>query len=188
MTATAEAAFAAWCSFLAPTEGGFSIDPRDPGNWTSGKPGIGRLVGTKFGIAASAHPDVDIPNLTIERANAIRKSEYWDAINGDTMPPAIAFMLADAAYGSGPHIAATEFQEMLGVESDGVIGPVTKAALKVALAEKSEFGLGSGLADLVTEFASRRLIFEAGLNTWSTYEGGWTRRLFHSVVLAMSLA
>lgn len=165
-----------------------SLDPRDPGNWTSGKPGIGRLVGTKFGIAASAHPDVDIAGLTIERADAIRKTEYWDAIEGDTLPPSIAFMLADAAYGSGPHVAIAEFQEMLGVHQDGILGPVTRSALNVALAGMSEYGLGSVLADLVTEYASRRLIFEAGLNAWATYQRGWTRRLFHSVVLAMSLA
>ncbi|RYC28946.1 hypothetical protein D3273_26555 [Lichenibacterium minor] len=37
-------------------EGGSSVDPRDPGNWTGGKRGRGKLVGTKYGIPASSHP------------------------------------------------------------------------------------------------------------------------------------
>jgi lysozyme family protein len=188
VTASSRAAFAAWCDFLAPTEGGYSVDPRDPGNWTSGRPGVGTLKGTKFGIAASAHPDVDIANLTIEEADALRKSEYWNKVSGDDLPPSIAFMLADAAYGSGPYVAVTEFQAMLGVAQDGNIGPGTIGALTTAIGKPSAYGLGSGLADVVTEYGSRRLLFEAGLGNWSVYEGGWTRRLFHSVVLAMSLA
>jgi len=188
VTASPRVAFAAWCDFLAPTEGGFSNDVRDPGNWTSGKPGIGTLKGTKYGIAASAHPDVDIANLTLEQADALRKSEYWDKVNGDALPPSVAFMLADAAYGSGPYVAASEFQAMLGVAQDGDVGAETIGALKAAMAKPSAYALGSGLADVVTEFASRRLLFEAGLGIWSVDEGGWTRRLFHSVVLALALA
>jgi hypothetical protein len=36
-------------------EGGYSNDPDDPGNWTGGKVGVGRLLGTKFGIAAKGY-------------------------------------------------------------------------------------------------------------------------------------
>ena len=34
-------------------EGGYSADPKDPGNWTGGRPGVGKLLGTKYGIAAN---------------------------------------------------------------------------------------------------------------------------------------
>lgn len=165
-----------------------SLDPRDGGNWTSGKPGVGVLRGSKFGISAAAHPTVDIASLTIEQADAIRKTEYWDEVDGDMLPPSIAFMLADAGYASGPIVAISEFQLMLGVNPDGIIGPRTLSAMRAAIAKPSAYSLGSGLADVVTEFASRRLLFEAGLSVWSVDDGGWTRRLFHSVVLALSLA
>ena len=49
-------------------EGGLSLDRRDTGNWTGGKVGLGRLVGTKYGIAASAHPMLDIRGLTLDGA------------------------------------------------------------------------------------------------------------------------
>jgi hypothetical protein len=37
-------------------EGGLSLIRADPGNWTGGKVGKGELRGTKYGIAAHAHP------------------------------------------------------------------------------------------------------------------------------------
>ena len=37
-------------------EGGYSANPKDPGNWTGGKVGVGKLLGTKSGIAAASYP------------------------------------------------------------------------------------------------------------------------------------
>lgn len=185
--ATSAEAFSTWCAFLAPTEGGFSMDPKDPGNWTSGKPGVGILKGTKFGIAASAHPNVDIVNLTLDQANALRKSEYWDAVNGDGLPSPVAFVVADAAYGSGPVTAARQFQAMLGVSQDGDIGPRTISACVAAIAKPSIYPDCTGLDDVLEEYSARRLLFEASLANWSDAKGGWTRRLFRSCAIARSL-
>ena len=41
-------------------EGGFSLDPNDPGNWTGGKRGVGELKGTRWGISAKSYPHLDI--------------------------------------------------------------------------------------------------------------------------------
>jgi hypothetical protein len=49
--------------FVVGSEGGFTDNPADPGNWTGGKIGAGECRGTKFGISAGAHPDLDIANL-----------------------------------------------------------------------------------------------------------------------------
>lgn len=188
MTATPAQAFTAWCAFLGPIEGGFSNNPADPGNWTSGTIGVGELKGTKFGIAASSHYDLDIANLTLEQANAIRKREYWDAIEGDMLHPSVAFVLADAAYGSAPVRAIEQLQDVLKVKADGVIGKQTQGAIAQAIAAPSALGLPSGLDDLLTEYAAHRLLFEASLPTWFTFDGGWTRRLFRSLVVARTLA
>lgn len=37
---------------LMPHEGGFQCDPKDRGNWTGGRVGVGELKGTNRGIAA----------------------------------------------------------------------------------------------------------------------------------------
>ena len=44
----------------------------DEGNYRDGK-----LVGTKYGIDARSHPDVDIPLLTHDEAAEIYWNEYW---------------------------------------------------------------------------------------------------------------
>jgi len=184
MIATPVEAFAAWNAFLGPVEGVLSLNPKDSGNWSDGK-----LVGTKFGIAASSHPGLDIAHLTLAQAIQIRKTEYWDAIHGDTMHPSIAFVLAEAAYGSGPVTARRQMQSALGVKPDGVFGALTFAAITQAVTAKSRVGLASGLDDLLTEFSAVRLLFEASLGTkWLDFEGGWTRRLFRGLLVARSLA
>lgn len=88
--------FDAAMASLGPTEGGFQKDPNDKGNYRNGK-----LVGTKYGISARAHPDVDIKNLTPSQARAIYKAEYWDAIGADKLPPEIRGAAFDAAVNNG---------------------------------------------------------------------------------------
>lgn len=188
MPASSEAAFTRWCRFLAPTEGVLSLDPTDPGNWTSGKPGVGDLVGTKYGIAAASHPDLDIPELTLDQADAIRRTGYWDQVSGDRLPPPVAFLVADAAYGSGPVIAAEQLQAQLGVAQDHDIGRLTLAALAAAIAQPPTYTLDTGLDVVLSEYAARRLLFESGLAIWSIDKGGWVRRIMHALLIARSLA
>ena len=52
-------------------EGGYVNDPKDPGGET------------KYGISKRAHPDVDIKNLSREKACAIYKKHYWDPVLAD---------------------------------------------------------------------------------------------------------
>lgn len=188
MTSPAEA-FQAWLQLLGPTEGGLSLDPHDPGNWTGGRVGLGDLVGTKFGISAAYHPDVDIPNLTIEEANQIRKEAYWDEVRADELPAPIAIMLAEAAYMSGPEVAVKTLQRQLGFRGndvDGIFGPKTMARLRTALARPSAFALPSGVYDVVTEYAAQRIIFESSLGNWNENKLGWCRRIAHDIALALT--
>lgn len=60
---------------------------------------------SKWGINASANPDLDIPNLTRHAAQKRLKTRYWDAIGGDRLDPALAFVAADAAAVAGPEKA-----------------------------------------------------------------------------------
>jgi lysozyme family protein len=52
-------------------EGGVTKNPKDPGDWTGGKVGVGILKGTKLGIAANTYPHLDIENLTVADAKTI---------------------------------------------------------------------------------------------------------------------
>lgn len=44
------------CAVVFSHEGGFTNDPRDPGNWTGGQIGHGQLRETQHGISAAAYP------------------------------------------------------------------------------------------------------------------------------------
>lgn len=135
-------------------EGGYVNDPRDPGGET------------KFGIAKRSYPAVDIRNLTREGAMAIYERDFWARVQGDRLPRAFAFQALDAAVNHGIGNAVRWMQRAAGVADDGVIGPMTLAA--VARTEP---------ADLVLAFNAERLEFYAKLQTFDTFGRGWTRRV-----------
>jgi lysozyme family protein len=113
-------------------EGGFSNDPDDPGNWTSGECGKGKCEGTKYGISASQYPGLNIRNLTPDSAKDIYKRDYWDKYNFNLIKGiSLPVKVFDMAVVMGPETAIKLLQRSLGVEDDGKIGPVTAAACKV---------------------------------------------------------
>lgn len=90
------------CAALVLTlEGGLTLNPADNGNWTGGKRGEGTLLGTKFGISAASFPNEDIRNLTKERALELYRAHYWDEIDADELPPALALIAFDCAVNQG---------------------------------------------------------------------------------------
>ena len=147
-------------------EGGYSDDPKDPGNWTGARPGAGKLLGTKYGIAANTYPDLDIKALTLEQAKVIYRRDWWDKIHADQLPGAVAFQLWDFAVNAGISRAVISLQRAVGVADDGKLGPRTVAAVNAMPA-----------ADVIARFNADRLDFYASLSTWPTYGKGWARRV-----------
>ena len=98
-------------------EGGYVNDPKDPGGET------------KYGISKRSYPDVDIAALTLEQAQAIYLRDYWMRARCDELPPAIAFLVFDCAVNSGIGQAIRFLQRAVGVADDGLIGPMTIAAV-----------------------------------------------------------
>lgn len=149
-------------------EGGFTANPSDPGNWTGGICGNGRCSGTKYGISAATYPTLDIAGLTLNDARLIYRRDYWDKIQGDNLPPALALLVFDAAVNSGPGRAVRWLQSALQVKVDGVLGPVSLTAARNCA--------GQG-ATILAEYQAQRMVFLAGLPTWRTFGLGWARRL-----------
>lgn len=147
-------------------EGKFSNDPKDPGNWTGGRPNIGKLIGTKYGIAANTYPDLDIPNLTLEQAKAIYKRDWWLKIAADEFDGAIVFQMWDFAVNAGMSTSKRALQRAVGVADDGVFGPITLKAIN-----------SMSVTDVLMRFNARRLWFYTALSTWPTYGKGWTNRV-----------
>ena len=131
-------------------EGGFTSNPADPGNWTSGRPGLGQCLGTKFGISAHAYPNVDIAGLTLADAHEIYRRDYWDRLDADKLPGPLALLVFDAAVNNG----------------------LGRALQWLRLARRQSTG-----AAICAEFQAQRLTFMASLPIWKTFGLGWSRRL-----------
>ena len=85
---------------------------------------------TNMGINSSANPGVDVKSLTEAQATVIYKAQYWDSIALDLLPIRLGVAVFDGAVNSGPRTAVTLLQRAVGVTEDGVLGPVTAAAVR----------------------------------------------------------
>lgn len=151
---------------LIGSEGRFTKDARDPGNWTGGRVGVGKLVGTKYGIAANTYPHLDIESLTLEDAKGLYWLDWWLKLGADHLPPAVAFQVWQFAVNAGMDTAKRGLQFAAGVAQDGRIGPITLAA--VAAADE---------CDILLRFNSFALDHYTSLSTWDTFGKGWARRV-----------
>lgn len=157
-------------------EGGLSLNRNDRGNWTSGKVGVGELRGTKYGISAMSYPQEDIRNLTLDRAKAIYKRDFWNKVRGDELPYVVAFNLFDGAVNIGPSRAIKWMQEAAGVAADGILGPKSLAAFQ------------RHPEALAARYNGVRLRFMAGLSTWPTFGKGWARRIADNLMAVETTA
>jgi lysozyme family protein len=90
-TGAVNAAFEAALEKTLKYEGGYVKDDAGKGE-------------SNFGINKSANPDVDVKNLTKEKARELYKKRYWDAIGGDALAakdPALATVAFDTAVNMG---------------------------------------------------------------------------------------
>ena len=110
-------------SIILRSEGGFQNNPHDPGNYVDGK-----LVGTKYGIAAKFFPTEDIENLTLLRAAQLYKTHYWNPMNleGINSDP-LVLQIFDFGVNAGKRTSIKAIQGIVGVTKDGICGPITKA-------------------------------------------------------------
>lgn len=88
-------------SLVIGTEGLYSNDPDDPGNWTGGSKGAGELKGTKYGISAAAYPNLDIVNLTTDQAKQIYLRDYWVTSGASNLEWPLCYLQFDTAVQHG---------------------------------------------------------------------------------------
>ena len=147
-------------------ESSYTNDVRDKGNWTGGAIGVGVCKGTKYGIAASSYPKLDIKNLTIDQAKMIYQTDWWDAIGAEKLPTAVIYQIWDFGINSGLVTAKMQLQKAIGVAADGVIGSVTIAKINTM-----------DLSDVLMLYIAQRITFYTALSSWPTYGKGWINRM-----------
>jgi lysozyme family protein len=155
-------------------EGGFTDNPRDRGNWTSGKVGVGQLKGTKYGVSAMTYPHLDIASLTLEDAKRLYRRDFWGPAACDLVPSGMRFDLFDTAVNSGPGMALRLLQRACGVDADGVLGPETALAISHMNPDR-----------LLARFNGWRLDFlNDNPQQWADFGRGWAQRIAENLKAA----
>lgn len=157
-------------------EQGFQKDPKDPGNWTGGKVGSGRLVGTKYGVSAASYPYLDIENITLDHAQQIAKNDFWDKFQGDQMPAPVALCVFDFGYNAGVREGIVVLQRTLDLPEDGLVGPITLRSL--------------GTRDpkwVIKTYYTERMMAYKQMPGWAHDGNGWSARAARTRDKALSL-
>jgi lysozyme family protein len=157
-------------------EGGYTNDPKDRGNWTSGVVGVGVCSGTKYGISAAQYPSLDIKNITPAIAMPLVKNDYWDAFNGDQIPAPIALCVLDFAVNAGVKESVKVLQRTLGLVQDGDCGIKTQAACRV---NDSHF--------IARKFTDEREFVYSEMSEFPVDGKGWDNRARATLAKALSL-
>lgn len=138
-------------------EGGYSNNPNDPGGET--------MFGITARVAYANGYHGVMRSLPLATAKQIAKSQYWDSVRADELPDGVRFDVFDASYNSGPKQAIKWLQRAANVNDDGIFGPGTLSAVKMAD------------AGLPKRFNGHRLQFMTDLPTWGSFGKGWARRI-----------
>jgi len=104
-------------------EGGYVNDPKDLGGET------------KYGITKRFYPELNIKELTIEKAKQIYKQDYWDKNKVESLPQNLWHIYFDMCVNMGKRTAVKVLQRAAvnkgrDIEVDGGLGPMTIGALK----------------------------------------------------------
>lgn len=151
-------------------EGGYSDHPKDPGGAT--KFGITRrTLATWRGIKPWWKlPKVEVKQLGRTEASKIYFVHYWQRSGANELPEALGFVLFDFAVNSGPQRAVKQLQRQLNVRADGIVGPVTRAAI-------NNYCRKHTLGHLVKTYVARRHKFLKSLRTYQVFGKGWSNRI-----------
>lgn len=140
-------------------EGGYSNDPADPGGETMW--GVTARVARSKGYTG---PMRDMPVAFAK--DKVYRPDYWDAVAAESLPPAVRYVVFDAAVNSGVVQAIKWLQRAVFADDDGIIGPKTLMAVNSSNPER-----------LRAKFLAQRLRFMTDLKNWPNHGKGWARRI-----------
>lgn len=166
-------------------EGGFSNDPDDRGGAT--------MRGVTLATYREYRRRKGRPAPTVEDLRRIPETEWWDLLKTMFWDPwqadritcqAVANICVNWGWGSGVRSAIKAVQKALGLEADGVAGPVTLAALnKSTRSHTPEYTFNRIKAE-----RGKQLLEAANSSNNTKYLNGWLRKWegfrLHSLDLA----
>ena len=139
-------------------EGGFSNHKDDRGGATR--------YGVTEAVARDAGYRGDMREFPLDLAQRIYKDRYWDAVQAESLPPDVRYIVFDGAVNSGVVQSAKWLQRACGVKDDGIVGPQTIRAANAMHPEA-----------LKRKILAQRLRFMATLANWPAFSRGWANRI-----------
>ena len=157
-------AFATAVDLVLDKEGGFSNDMHDKGGMTN--------FGITFKTYAAFHAvdpgtvtEAMMRALTRDEAVEIYRTNYWNGARCDALPAGIDLCVFDFAVNAGVRTAVRLLQEVVGVTTDGSVGPITLAAVDACAPER-----------VIRQFAEKRLAYYRSLADYDAFGRGWSMR------------
>jgi lysozyme family protein len=154
-------------------EGGYTNDPNDPGGPTNFGITIEDLRQWR-GTAVTAD---DVKSMTKSEAQEIYRSKYWNPMQCDDLPNGIDMEVFDFGVNVGLREAVKTLQSVVGVTSDGSVGPITLSAAKAANRQTT-----------IQSYSARRLNYYRALPGWPHFGAGWTNRTNAVEQVALNMA
>lgn len=155
--------------FVLDMEGGYVNNPNDPGGATN----QGITQGTYDAWRKSKGlPHATVRHITTEEVQAIYHERYWVDGHCDALPWPLSMAHFDACVNHGIRNATRILQRALAVTDDGIIGPITEAAIDEASPEKLMNSMTWERLRFYYRICQRRTASRVFLL-------GWIRRLIH---------
>lgn len=158
-----EANFDRCLSLVLASEGGYVNSPHDLGGATC-KGVTQRVYDSYRRNRGQACQTVRV--ITPAEVSDIYRVQFWNAVDGDQLPPGVDYAVFDPAVNSGVATGAKWLQRAVGVAQDGHIGQITLAA--VAKADPKV---------VINAICDRRLSFLEALHNWRYFGRGWKNRV-----------
>lgn len=164
--------FPAALAFTLASEGGWNDDPRDRGGPT--------MKGITFASFLAYYPSAtldDLRTITDDEVENIYRYYYWARVRGDDLPAGVDLSIFDFGVNAGPDRSIRLLQDTIHVAPDGILGPISLAAITRA----NPITLISNL------WARQRAYYEA-LPGFATFGRGWIARTSQRRAAALKLA
>jgi lysozyme family protein len=161
-------------------EGGFTADPKDPGNNLPD----GRHGCTNMGVTQAAWEEyvghkvsiADMQALTKEQVGKFYKNKYFDRVQFDALPIGLDFLAASFAINAGVGSSAKLLQKCINAVPDGMIGPRTLQAIA-----------GVDPKELIEKFSEAKEQYYKSLKLFSLYGHGWINRVTSEKAIALAM-
>jgi len=154
-------------------EGGWANHPKDPGGATM----KGVTLATFRRHFGQKMTKKDLRIISDKQLKKIYRAGYWGKCKCDELPAGVDYAVFDAAVNSGPGRSAKWLQGAVGAKQDGGIGRKTLERVS----QHNAIQVSDDMCD-------RRLAFLQNLSTWSTFGGGWGRRVDGVRITAREMA